>query len=122
MRKLLWFGTLFLLLLMGCNKAAEILQSNVNIRVKNVSDSAYIKFEMGGYDPSISYSNIAPGALTEYRPLPSGKRPDVFFVTTEQDTLNVVVDYTPEYYNMANGYHTVEVGVGATLEINFTQE
>ena len=107
MKKILMGLSIGAALLIGCQKNDNDI--DIGIRVKNTSDVLYNEFILAGYAPELKYANIAPGSTTEYQMLGSDMRPDVFILHIGQDTLGVVYDYVPEYYDMDNGFYTIEV-------------
>lgn len=122
MRKFFLISTLFVLLFSGCENKDDSVDAiiDVSIRVKNVSAITYEEVIVEGYAPALKYSNIAPDSISDYKKLQSNKRPDVFKLRTAKDTLSVVYDYTPSYYDMENGLYTLEVDQG--LIINYIKD
>lgn len=113
MKRLFLRLLLMLMLISACHKDNDSDipsgKSDIGIRVKNVSDILFEELVVAGYGPELKYLNISPGETSAYQKLQSDMRPDVFLLHNGKDTLGVVYDYTPEYYNMEKGLYTLEV-------------
>lgn len=118
LKKAVLFTCIMALLVMGCEDKDDSF--NVSIRVSNKSEITLNEVLISGYAPELRYLDIIPGSITEYQKLESDMRPDVFYLRTATDTMHVVYDYIPEFYDMEDGFYTLEVD--SEFNFNYLEE